>query len=329
MMDRIISIRTGIKTATAVRFVAIGLLMYAILFAGSEWLVRKNGHLNPLFKIEAAQSEEFDWVIIGASHAMPLDFGGFNQMMERATGLTIMNLAGPGTGPLYNRLVIEHFLGSHRTNHILYVADGFAFRSPMWNEDRLSDTKLLGRTPFSVEFAIGLARFCLQESVDPRAVLDYVTGFSKINNRDRFSIDVWEGEGTFDRAFKQSVSAERKRAEYLYPAVDNEADAQRRYMSQLTSIIETAHRNGAQVTIAKFPLPARFRALLKGEAEFDAKLQQLASRLEAEFVDFSNSMDGPQYYADTDHLNRTGVTVFFERHLKLVLTTGEQSESAW
>lgn len=320
MMDRLIPIRTGIKPATAFRFVAIGLVLYAILFAGSEWLVRKNGHMNPLFKIEAAQSEEFDWVILGASHAMPLDFGGFNEAVEGATGLKIINLAGPGTGPLYNRFVLEHFFNGHRTKHVLYVADAFTFRSSTWNEERLSDTKLLGRTPMTAALAIGLARLCLQESVDPRTLLDYVTGFSKINNRNRFSLDIWEGERTFDRAFKPSVSAERKRAEYLYPAVGDETDAQKRYLSHLNSIIETARRNGAQVTIAKFPLPARFRTLLKGEAEFDAKLQQISSQQEAGFVDFSSSMDGPQYYADTDHLNRTGVTAFFERHLKPLLT---------
>ena len=324
-MDRVIPIRTGIQTATAVRFVAIGLLLYAILFAGSEWLVRKNGHMNPLFKIEAAQTEDFDWVILGASHAMPLDFDGFNEVLESATGLRIINLAGPGTGPLYNRFVLEHFFRGHRTKHVLYVADAFAFRSPMWNEERLSDPKLLARTPFSAALAMSLARFCVRQSVDPRTLLDYVTGFSKINDRDRFSVDVWDGEGTFDRAFKPSVSAERKRAEYLYPAIEDEANARTRYLAHLTSIIETASRNGAEVSIAKLPLPARFRALLKGEAEFDAELQQLISRQKkAEFFDFSNSMDGPQYYADTDHLNRTGVTAFFERHLKLVLMAGEQ-----
>jgi len=36
--------------------------------------------------------------------------------------------------------------------------------------------------------------------VDARAVLDYVSGFSKINNRERFQRDVWEGDAQFERA---------------------------------------------------------------------------------------------------------------------------------
>ena len=56
-----------------------------------------------------AEKREFDWVILGASHAMPLDFADFNAQMQHETGLQIINLASPGTGPLYNRFVLEHF----------------------------------------------------------------------------------------------------------------------------------------------------------------------------------------------------------------------------
>jgi hypothetical protein len=322
-MERAIPIRTGSKAGTAARFLAIGVVLYALLFAGAEWLVYRNGHMNPLFRIETARHADFDWVILGASHAMPLDFGGFNDVMETRTGLKIINLAGPGAGPLYNLFVLERFLDEHRARRILYVADAFAFRSPMWNEERFSDPKLLARTPLGVSTFASLARYVAGDGVDPRALLDYVTGFSKINNRDRFSVDAWEGEATFDRTFKPSVSAEKKRAEYLYPAVEDEAAARVRYLSHLASLIETAKRHGAKVTVAKLPLPARFKALLQGETEFDAALRQLASQQGAAFVDFSNAMDESRYYADTDHLNRTGATALFEHHLKQVLTSGE------
>jgi hypothetical protein len=35
--------------------------------------VYRNGHSNPLFKIATAEVKAFDWVILGASHAMPLE----------------------------------------------------------------------------------------------------------------------------------------------------------------------------------------------------------------------------------------------------------------
>jgi len=47
--------------------------------------------------------------------------------------------------------------------------------------------------------------------VDPRAVLDYVTGFSKINIRERFQRNMWEGEPQFDRVYRPSTSATAKR----------------------------------------------------------------------------------------------------------------------
>jgi len=34
--------------------------------------------------------------------------------------------------------------------------------------------------------------------------------------------------------------------------------------------------------------------------------------------DFSQEMDEPRFYFDTDHLNRAGLTAFFSRYLKAV-----------
>ena len=178
--------------------------------------------------------------------------------METATGLRIINLAGPGTGPLYNRFVLEHFLRDHRTKHILYVADSFAFRSPLWNEERLSDPKLLGRTPFSVALAANLVRYAWEENVDPRAGLDYLTGFSKINNRDRFRRDSFEGEATFDRTFKPSASAERKRINYLYSGIAEQDSGGARYLAVFSGMIEMALKQGADVTVIKPPFRHAF-----------------------------------------------------------------------
>lgn len=319
-MERVIPIRTGMRSGPAIRFIAIGVALYALLFAGAEWLVQRNGHVNPIFKIETTGSKEFDWVILGASHAMPLDFNGFNTLMEQESGTRILNLAGPGTGPLYARFVLEHFLREHRTRNVLYVADGFAFRSSEWNEARFSDAELLGRTPFQPALFGLLWTYVTREDVDPRALADYATGFSKINNRDRLRLDVWDGEAVFDRAFKPSVSAERKRVDYLYPAVDDESAELQRYLGVLSRLLDIANEHGAAVTITKFPLPQRFRTLLTGEAEFDSALRKIAARHGAIYVDFSDVIIEPRFYADTDHLNRAGATEFFRRHLRNVLT---------
>ena len=133
---------------SALLFIAIGLALYACVYFAAERLMLHTGRSNPFFKIATVQDRSVDWVILGASHAMPLDFDDFNAYMQRETGLRILNLASPGTGPLYNRFVLEHFLRAHRTKNILYVVDSFAFYSRSWNEERFADAKLLGRTPF-------------------------------------------------------------------------------------------------------------------------------------------------------------------------------------
>jgi hypothetical protein len=95
---------------SALLFIAIGLVLYALVYYAAEQLLYRTGKSNPFFKIATVERSEFDWVVLGASHAMPFDFDDFNAFMERETGLHILNLASPGTGPLYNRFAFEHFV---------------------------------------------------------------------------------------------------------------------------------------------------------------------------------------------------------------------------
>src|SRR5581483_9898660 len=192
---------------SALGFIAIGLVLYAGLYFAAEQMQFRTGRSNPFFKIAVADTPDFDWVILGASHAMPLDFADTNKLLEQGTGLRILNLASPGTGPLYNRFVFEHFLRHHRTRHVLYVLDSFGFYSRTWNEDRFADPKLVQRTPFEPTIAFRLWGYVRGEGVDGRALLDYVSGFSKINNHARFETDIWEGEKQFDQVYRPSATA--------------------------------------------------------------------------------------------------------------------------
>lgn len=302
----------------ALLFIAIGLALYAGVYYAAEQLMYRTGHSNPLFKIAGAQDSTVDWVVLGASHAMPLDFADFNAQMERETRLRILNLAAPGAGPLYNRFVYEHFLRAHRASNVLYVVDSFAFHSRTWNEERFADVKLLRRTPLESAIAARLRDYARHEGVDPRAFLDYVTGFSKINNRERFARDVWEGEAQFERVYPPSASAVKKRIAYLYPD-KTAATALSRYLEVFSTLIATAKRAGANVVVIKMPAPSQYRNQLPDEAEFDRAMARLLAPAEVRFRDFSREMDEPRFYFDTDHLNRAGLTEFFARYLKPVL----------
>jgi hypothetical protein len=311
---------------SAAAFVAIGLLLYAGVYYAAERLVYRTGDSNPFFKIAVLDAAAVDWVILGASHAMPLDFADFNSVMEKATGKRILNLAAPGAGPLYNQAVFEQFQAKHRTGNLLYVADSFAFYGREWNEDRFADAKLLSRTPFSLDLARRFFDYALRGDAGALAFFDYATGFSKINNRERFQKDVWEGEAQFDRAYRPSATATAKRIAYLYPKGSAESAAAARYLGVLEKLILTARARGAAVTVIKMPIPEMFRQKLPDEPAFDQRLAALVGRLNVPFHDFSSAMDDPASYLDTDHLGRRGVTEFFENRLKTILM-GAQLQS--
>jgi hypothetical protein len=309
-------------TKKAVLFSVLGLCIYTALYAGSEVLLYRTGKANPLYKVETLSKHDVDWVILGASHAMTLSFDDAEQAMERDTGLEIINLSAPGTGPLYQKFVFERFLERHTTRGVIYAADSFALLSRTWNEDRFSDSKMIARSPFSLRTLTMLLEYVWFEDVPPLAILDYATGFSKINNPARFQLDAWEGETQFDRRMRPSPAADAKRVTYLYPA-SNETVADR-YLGHLRDIARRAHGAGASVIILKLPLPPAFKSVLPNEADYDRSLSTAATAEGAEFLDLSALISDPQHYFDTDHLNRSGVTQLFNSRLRSIMTSGNQ-----
>ena len=304
---------------SALAFAVIGLLLYGAADYGAERLLYREGHTNPFFKIETAPERSYDWLILGASHAMPLDFADFNAWMERESGRRILNLAAPGTGPLYMRFVLETFLDRLHAGHLLYVADSFSFMSRDWNEERFADATLLRRTPFDWGVAVRLAGYVRSDDVSPKALLDYAVGFSKLNNRERFQRDAWEGEAQFDRVFRPSASADRKRIEYLYGTAAPDPAALARYVGEFTALIDLARRSGMRVVVVKTPVPPSFRGLMPGEGAFNEALARVLGDRQMPFLDFSATLDDPSLYFDTDHLNRAGATRFFTQSLKPIL----------
>ncbi len=308
-----------IQLKSALIFAGLGLLLYGAVYYAAERLLYRTGDSNPFFKMATAEDRAYDWVILGASHAMPLDFADFNAQMERQTGLRILNLATPGTGPLYNRFVLEHFLKRHRTRGVLYVLDSFAFYSAQWNEDRFADAKLLRRTPFDPALAWQFLRYSLNYGVQATAALDYATGFSKINNRERFKPDIWEGENKFDRVARPSAAADAKRIEYLYPESAPDPAVFSRYLAVMETLIALARQEDALVMAIKMPVPARFYSQLRDEAAFNDAIAKLLAADNMPFHDFSQEMDEQRFYFDTDHFNRAGITAFFSHYLKALL----------
>lgn len=305
----------------ALRFVAIGIVLYGLLGYAAERLTLAVGHSNPIFKILAASEVNYDWVILGASHAMPLDFDGFGARLERETGHRILNLGSLGTGPLYNRFVLDVFLRKHRAGSLLYIVDAFSFRSSAWNEERFSDVKLVRGAPLDRDVASLLLRYVREDGVPAYAALDYLTLFSKINNRDRFVQDTWEGERQFDRIYRASPAMVRKRIDYLYPEPPNRVISER-YLASFEALIDAARQRGMTVTVVRMPLPPDFRRALPDESSFDAELARRLAQRGTPFHDFASALDDPRYFFDTDHLNRQGAEAFLDCCLRPILAPG-------
>jgi hypothetical protein len=301
---------------TAVLFTLIGLLLYGLVYAVSERLVYQHARTNKFFLVKTAPAVEYDYIILGASHAAALGYQDMTERLEAMTGKKILNLALVGGGVRVSRLIYDYFLAKHQTRGLIYVIDSFAFYSRTWNEERLQDTRLFVRAPFDP----ALAGLLLKDPVTRSMGFDYLTGFSKINNKDRFAEDVTPEERTrFNRAYRPVKQIDDQRLEYLYPKQIDPATFNR-YFGEFETLLRDALARGIHVEVVKPPIPERVSARLPAEAQFDARLQETLGRLGIQLHDFTHVGNDDKLFYDTDHLNKDGVLRFFEHALAPLLT---------
>lgn len=303
----------------AIPFVIVGVVLYGLILAGSEWLVYEHGRRNPFFKIRTAEQTEYDHVILGASHAAVFDYRDMNRRLEEATGARILNLATVGAGITINDLLYDYFSREHETDHVVYILDSFAFYSPEWNEERLQDASLFARAPWDPSLAWLLIRH-----PDARGMaLDYIFGFSKINNPDRFQPDLFEAEGSrFERTYRPIPQIDRQRIEYLYPDPDAMEPAtldDSPYLEEFQELIRAAQERGAEFVVVRPPIPERMQEMIPGEEHFAQTVDSIARLHGVEYHDFSSVSNDEEYFYDSDHLNREGALRFIENHLAEIL----------
>lgn len=292
-------------------FVAIGLLLYGGVYAWAENLLYRTGEKNRFFMIATSPVQTYDFAILGASHAMPLGFEDMNERLEEQSGASIINLSNEGAGILPNRLVLDYFLDRHEARNVIYVLDSFAFHSRKWNEERVNDSGLFKRAPFDMDLVRTLWRHGWARSMLP----DYLSGFSKINNPDRFGRDVPDAELTkFDRTYRPSPRIDAQRIAYLYEP-DEDPKAFDKYIAEFEALAERVKSRGGAFIVIKPPTPARYRDNLPDEAAFDRRITALLAENSIELHDFSTAVTDDASFYDTDHLNRNGVLAFAGGHL--------------
>jgi hypothetical protein len=299
---------------------AIGALLYAVVYVGAEALVHHHADRNRFFMVRSAPTARYDFVVLGASHAAVFDYRDMNARLERMTDSRIMNLSVVGGGVTVNHLLFDYFTTRHETTTVVYVVDSFAFYSSAWNEERLHDRRLFARAPFDP----ALARLLWFRPSLWSVALGYTTGFLKINDQERTAGDRPADEGArFDRRYRPVPQLDEERLAYLYPAGPNPVTRQK-YLDQFDALVRRALAHGAAVVAIKPPIPERIRRQLPAEDEFDAALSAVLQSHGLELHDLSRTTNDEALFYDSDHLNQTGVLTFFEKDLVPLLASVKQ-----
>lgn len=288
-------------------FVALAALFYSGLFVWSDRVLEAQGDRNPFFRIAQA-GPQTDWIVLGASHALPLGFDGVPSMVRDASGSETLTLAVAGGGPTVSRLVAERYFADHEANGVLVVLDSFAFLDPKWNEARIGDADVLPKIPADLRTLDVLTR-AIPRGLPVQTVLAYATGFARINDRTRFDADRWDAMSRFDSAPRPSDAADAARIAYLFPGPPSRT-AVDRSMADIEAIIGLARSHGARIALVYPPIPARFRSRMPDLPEIESRIAAMAARLDASLIDHRPLIPEPRFYFDTDHLNRTGIELW-------------------
>ena len=289
----------------------VGLLIYGAIYAFAEITVLDTSKRNRLFMINTAPLVEYDYIVLGASHAMPFDFEDMNQRLEGLTNSSIMNLSIEGAGPIPARFFTEYFLADHNTKNVLYIIDSFAFYSDQWNEVRIDDPELLARAPFDLDLLHTLWKFPSTRGLIP----GYLTGFYKINNHERFSPDLSDSEqNKFTRTYRTNARVDERRMAFLYPESISPETIDK-YISELDHLAAMLADCGINLVAIKTPLPERVLTKLTGEEEFNAKVRSVLDTYGFQLHDFTTVANDDAFFYDTDHLNKDGVVNFMDTYL--------------
>jgi hypothetical protein len=296
-------------------FVLCGAALYLGVYGFAEQIVRSHGERSRLFMIATARQPVYDFVILGASHAMPLGFEDVNEHLARAAGGSVINLSIEGGGIIPARFMLEYFLANHDAKKVVYVLDSFVFYSRQWNEERINDPNLVKRAPFDIALMACLWRHTYTRGLIP----GYLSGFFKINDADRFKRDISDNEANkFERVYRAKAIIDRPRLAYLYPQNPDQLLITR-YLAEFQKLAESLHQRGINFVVLRPPLPDRVSKNLHGEEIFNAEITKILEPYGFQLHDFAPVANDDAYFFDTDHLNKSGVLTFIDTYLAPLL----------
>lgn len=308
----------GLRPSRAALGVAVGLVLYGLLYATVESFTYRHGHRNPFFKVATLEPSGPQLLVLGSSRALPLVYDDMNDVVERELGVPVLNLAMEGSGVVPNRLLLDYFLRKHgaaNTLGVLYVIDTFAFNATDWNEARLDDVAVWRRAPLDPALAWTLGRATDDLGLANTVFWRYLTGFAKLNDPSAwFDADLWPDEANFDRQYSPSALQDQARLSYLYPEAPIPG-LRDRYEQHLGSILRRLSELGVPVLAVSPPLRAAFLDAVPEEPANKERLRAFLEDAGVPFVDFAASGYGDDHFLDPDHLNRVGALRFLRTAL--------------
>ncbi|MGM0421112.1 MAG: hypothetical protein ACQEQG_08935 [Bacillota bacterium] len=304
-------------------FILIGLLIYLGLYYWSEKLIMNNTEFNRIYKIQTLENSTIDFLILGSSRANPLTYGDMKEKMEDMTDSEVINLSFPGGGIVPNLFLYEYFSRDHEANNLIYVFSPFAFHAKAWNESRIGDLDFYRRACFCPDLTQQYFSYYshgLLTSIGP--AIDYLAGFSKINNQQRFQSDRPEGEINFDETFFHTEKKDIERVNYLYSEGLN-PELFSRYFDLLAELALEVKTEGKDFIIIRPPqreiFTERLYETIPDLAEYDRKLEVFIQENNIPFYDLRDLSNQEDYFIDPDHLNRSGVEALIEDYLTEII----------
>jgi len=307
----------------AIVFILIGLVIYAGLYFWSDYLIERNTEFNRLYAIQSSEINNYDFIILGASRANPLTYGDMQNRLEELIDGKLINLSFPGGGIVPNLFHYEYFNTRHTADNVVYVLSPFAFHSEMWNESRISDLDFYQRSLFCADLTSLYFNFFSRNLCNSIGTpIDYLSGFSKINNQDRFKKDIPAGEKNFDETFFHTEARDIERINYLYSEGLN-SELFIGYLEQLKELISEVQAEDKDFIIIRPPLRDEFVDKLNDKfpelVEYEELILELVTENEIPYYDLTGVSNKNEFFIDPDHLNKEGVSDLIENHLANIL----------
>ncbi|TSC82303.1 MAG: hypothetical protein G01um101420_467 [Parcubacteria group bacterium Gr01-1014_20] len=257
------------------------------------------------------QNANYDFIILGTSHARQLSVGERQRLIEEGVGMNFMNIAGSGLGILPEKIYLSYFFQRQNSvKDVVYVIDPFVFYSPQWNEEITFDNE---------PFRITLLSALVENRFSTNTIMGYVGNFLRWPPFAGFD-PIWDNTSTSTLEkevglsnLKEAIDREHSA---LYPD-GFETSNFNKYTAHLKSIIDMSKSHGARVI---FIIPPTLWDFDPGKQTTKNLLINYQKSDGVGFYDLSGSLKNPKFYSDSSHFNTKGAVYFSTYFLKQILT---------